>query len=432
MGEPALSPQRPLPLVSVLIPAYNAAATIGAAVRSALAQTYAGALEVIVADDGSEDGTAAVAEAAAVACLPLPPAPWPYAGLRSAIVLPSQGGPPRGPGAARNAARRAARGVWLCLLDADDVAAPERVHLQLEAASNAPAPTHTLIGSAVVREPADATPAYTAWANSLDPAQMLSHAWREVTLLQPTWFMAAALWDAVGGYDEIWTPPPPRGGDGLLSKPPKRLPLTAATATTSVAAFERPVAFPEDTLFFHRHLAAGGALLRVPQPLVTYTYSASSQSWRTSRAALLAVRVALFEECVLGLRGGAGKPAWRGGFTIWCAGRDGKAFYKALTDDGKARVRAFADIDPRKIGHCFPPPAANRARKSGSDKSGIKDAPLSTSEPKPAPVIHWRDITPPAVICVAVGDGRAERADDVRRNVRDAGLEDGDTAIFFV
>jgi cellulose synthase/poly-beta-1,6-N-acetylglucosamine synthase-like glycosyltransferase/peptidoglycan/xylan/chitin deacetylase (PgdA/CDA1 family) len=50
-----------LPDVSVVIPAYNEAAGIAATVRSMVASTYRGRLEIIVVDDGSADDTAAIA-----------------------------------------------------------------------------------------------------------------------------------------------------------------------------------------------------------------------------------------------------------------------------------------------------------------------------------------------------------------------------------
>jgi hypothetical protein len=38
------------------------------------------------------------------------------------------------------------------------------------------------------------------WANSLTPTQLLTHRFRECTLIQPTWFMSRATFDLVGGY----------------------------------------------------------------------------------------------------------------------------------------------------------------------------------------------------------------------------------------
>jgi cellulose synthase/poly-beta-1,6-N-acetylglucosamine synthase-like glycosyltransferase len=92
------------PKVSVIIPAYNAAATIEACVRAVRGQTYDQPYEIIVVDDGSTDSTAALAEAA------------------GARVLRR----PRGrPAAARNAGIAAARGSIICCTDADCEPVPE-------------------------------------------------------------------------------------------------------------------------------------------------------------------------------------------------------------------------------------------------------------------------------------------------------------------
>ena len=90
--------------VSVIVPAYNATATLARAVQSVIAQGTAG-VEVIVVDDASSDGTAELAAS-------LPP---PDGGLK---VL--RQGVNAGPAAARNAGLRAARGEAVCFLDADD------------------------------------------------------------------------------------------------------------------------------------------------------------------------------------------------------------------------------------------------------------------------------------------------------------------------
>ena len=51
-----------LPLVSIIMPAFNGEPYIGAAIRSVLAQSYA-RWELLILDDGSADRTAEIAEA---------------------------------------------------------------------------------------------------------------------------------------------------------------------------------------------------------------------------------------------------------------------------------------------------------------------------------------------------------------------------------
>jgi len=97
--------------VSVIVPAYNAQATLAAALRSALQQSVP-PLEVLVVDDGSVDGTAAVAETF---------------GPQVRLIRQPNGGP----GAARNTGIRAARGAWIGLLDADDTWLPTKLEHQL-------------------------------------------------------------------------------------------------------------------------------------------------------------------------------------------------------------------------------------------------------------------------------------------------------------
>jgi glycosyltransferase involved in cell wall biosynthesis len=97
--------------VSVVIPALNAAAFVGEAIRSALAQTLSD-LEVIVVDDGSTDETAAVVQGF-------------MAGDARVRLIRHEA--PRGVSAARNTALRAATGAWIALLDADDEFTPLRL-----------------------------------------------------------------------------------------------------------------------------------------------------------------------------------------------------------------------------------------------------------------------------------------------------------------
>jgi hypothetical protein len=91
------------PLVSVLIAAWSAEATLARAIDSVLAQTTP--VEVIVIDDASPDGTARVAAAAAS----IDP--------RVKLLREVEN---RGPSAARNRGLSAARAPWITVLDADD------------------------------------------------------------------------------------------------------------------------------------------------------------------------------------------------------------------------------------------------------------------------------------------------------------------------
>ncbi len=97
--------------VSVVIPAYNAAAWIGEALQSVLAQQGA-EIEIIVVDDGSQDETAAIAAT--------------YPGV-TCIRQPNAG-----QATARNAGIRAARGEFIAFLDADDVWLPGKLQAQLD------------------------------------------------------------------------------------------------------------------------------------------------------------------------------------------------------------------------------------------------------------------------------------------------------------
>jgi glycosyltransferase involved in cell wall biosynthesis len=98
------------PLVSVIIPAYNASEWIAETVQSVLAQEFTD-YEIIVVDDGSTDATGAV-----VARFP-----------QVRYIYQRNGGQ----GAARNTGIRAAQGAYIALLDADDVWKPEKLRLQV-------------------------------------------------------------------------------------------------------------------------------------------------------------------------------------------------------------------------------------------------------------------------------------------------------------
>jgi hypothetical protein len=117
------------PAVSVIIPARNAAATLDAALASLRAQTVPD-WEAIVVDDGSTDGTAAVAHAQA------------SRDPRVHLLRAEAGGA----SAARNAGLAAARGRHLLFLDADDWVAPTHLERLLGLLAATPAATAAYCG----------------------------------------------------------------------------------------------------------------------------------------------------------------------------------------------------------------------------------------------------------------------------------------------
>lgn len=108
------------PVVSVVIPAYNAAAYIVATLNSVLAQTFTN-FEILVVNDGSPDTPA------------LELALRPY--LSRVRYIQQEN---RGPSAARNAAIQQARGTYIAFLDSDDLWFPDHLAKQVAALENDP------------------------------------------------------------------------------------------------------------------------------------------------------------------------------------------------------------------------------------------------------------------------------------------------------
>lgn len=109
-------------MISIVMPAYNASATVGASVASVLAQTVTD-WELIVIDDGSTDGTAAILSALAD-------------GDRRIRFLQNEKN--SGASYTRNRAVALARGEWIAFLDSDDMWRPDKLEKQLALAAAHP------------------------------------------------------------------------------------------------------------------------------------------------------------------------------------------------------------------------------------------------------------------------------------------------------
>jgi glycosyltransferase involved in cell wall biosynthesis len=154
--------------VSVIIPAYNAAAYVTRAVESAMAQTHR-PLEILVIDDGSSDQTAEIVERF----------PDPVRLIRKANG---------GPATARNLGAGQARGAWLALLDADDWWFPNKLHEQLRyGAASDIGMVHCLPDHRDHAVPTHLT---------------FEHLWDRNWIINSSVLLRRTTFDALGGFDE--------------------------------------------------------------------------------------------------------------------------------------------------------------------------------------------------------------------------------------
>jgi glycosyltransferase involved in cell wall biosynthesis len=224
--------------VSVVIPCFNAAPYVVAAVQSALTQQAAD-VEVIVVDDGSSDGSA---DRVAAQC-------------PSARVLRQ---PNAGVAAARNRGMQAATGEWIAFLDADDIWLPGKLDAQLSALEQQP----------------DAQMAYTAWyvwpstipEPSAEDIEALQRAGTDHPDTGPTgWIYGPLLLDC-----EVWT-------STVIGR---------RSLFQQIGYFDASLRIGEDYDLWLR-ASRVTPILRVPKKLALYrmhtasiTRSAPAQNWR--------------------------------------------------------------------------------------------------------------------------------------------------------
>ncbi|RFU86935.1 glycosyltransferase family 2 protein [Streptomyces triticagri] len=113
-----------MPLVSVVMPVHNSAATLGPAIRSVLTQTHTD-LELLITDDRSTDDSMDLLKDFA---------------RQDERVLPESSPEQGGAGRARNLAIQRARGDYIAFLDSDDMWLPEKTERQIAFAQEGTAP----------------------------------------------------------------------------------------------------------------------------------------------------------------------------------------------------------------------------------------------------------------------------------------------------
>lgn len=187
----------PAPMVSIIIPVFNAERFIAATIESALAQDWH-AKEIIVVDDGSVDGSVTVIRG------------YESHGVRC-IVKANGGG-----AAARNSGFKVSRGAYIQFLDHDDLLAPDKISRQMQVADGS---TTCPVAGLWTRFRGNADGAYAGWY----PVEGMRHDWPSLdwliaSPLVPTcaWLTPRLLVEAAGLWNETLVDNPDDDGEFFM------------------------------------------------------------------------------------------------------------------------------------------------------------------------------------------------------------------------
>lgn len=308
----------PAPVVSVLLPVFNGAATVRHAIASLRAQTFAD-WEMLVVDDGSTDGTRDIVAEIAREDRRVRTIVRPHEGLVAAL----------------NAGLAEARGEFVARMDADDESHPDRLAEQVALLRRGRAGEIGVAGCLVEFVGNRATNGgyalHVDWSNALvTPEQIALNRFVESPLAHPSVMFRRELVNRLGGY---------RAGE-----------------------------FPEDYELWLRWMDAGVRCAKVPRVLLRWHDRAGRLS-RTDRRydpeAFFRVKaewVAREVERVVGARrpgagrgfnprsdlaDGKGRAEAAPCLWIWGAGRPTRKRAAWLEEAG-VRIAGYIDVDPKK------------------------------------------------------------------------------------
>ena len=330
--------------ITVVLPVRDGEPTLGAALESLRAQTFAH-FEVVVVDDHSRDGTAAIARewerrdgrfrvvrmgaggvrgvvgsqggsgAASGAEADTGGGPAALAGSGTAEHfgthrdrVTASGAAPSGIVAALQRGLAEARGRYIARMDADDRCHPERLAVQYDLLERTPGLAGCGTGVRLVPESA-VTPRgaeYAAWVNSMtDWDTVVANIFVECPLAHPTFMFRARVLAEAGGY--------------------------------------RDRAWPEDYDLLLRLWRRGHRFVCVPRVLLDWRDEPGRLSRNHPAYSLAAFRACRVHHLRRSLLRG------RSGVVVWGAGPTGKSLAREFARQGVS-VLAFVEVDPRKIG----------------------------------------------------------------------------------
>jgi glycosyltransferase involved in cell wall biosynthesis len=177
------------PLVSILVPAYNAEKWLKQTLDSALGQTWRNK-EVIVVDDGSSDATSEIARAY-------------QCGAVKTVRQENAGAC-----AARNTALKHAQGDYIQWLDADDLLHPEKISLQLQRAQQENDDRilySSAFGTFYYRWRKARFSPNSVWQDLLPAEWFLQKFGNDAYLFPAVWLVSRKLTDRAGAWDERLT-----------------------------------------------------------------------------------------------------------------------------------------------------------------------------------------------------------------------------------
>jgi glycosyltransferase involved in cell wall biosynthesis len=280
-----------MPLVSVLLPCYNAAKTLTESLRSLAQQTLTD-FEVVAVDDGSTDSTLDLLRS------------WAARDNRFRVLARPHGGVI----AASNAGISACQGTYIARMDADDLSYPRRLALQADFLDKNPGVA--VVGSLVEAFPADTVrqgyQIYVQWLNSLvSNEDIRREMFVESPLANPSVMIRKTWVEKMGGYHDY--------------------------------------GWAEDYDMWLRMYLADAVFAKVPEVVLGWRDHPGRITRTDRRYSIENFLRAKAHYLVRGPLGG------RDAVIVWGAGMMGRRLGKQLQLQDAPLV-AFVDIDPQKIG----------------------------------------------------------------------------------